>query len=147
MIKQIIIIACLLVVVTLSGCVGNSLNSNPPEYVKSVVVTKEGPGVQVYYILADKNGVMTTADGAFVLELTQDGSTLWISKSMNVTKSDFEQRTVGMGNFAHDVIMHFIGRLAYSDMRRTPKSGIGEVKLTFTTSDGRILEGKDTIFF
>lgn len=146
MIKSIIVIVGIVSLVILSGCVGNSLNSNPPDYIKSIVAVQEGPGLQIYYILADKGGAMTTADGSFVLEISQDDRTLWKSRSVNVTKSDFEQRSVGMGNFAHDVIMFLVGRIAYEDMYRMPESGLGDVKLTFTTTDGRVLEEEDTTY-
>lgn len=147
MLKEFAIILGLLVALAASGCVGNSLNSNPPDYVKSVSAVADGPGLQIYFVLADKDGAMTTSDGKFVLKITQDGSTLFQSNPVNVTKSGFEQRSVGMGNFAHDVILHLVGRIAYEDMRKTPSSGLGEVQISFTTSEGRILEGKDSVFF
>jgi len=145
--KKLAIVLGFLAAVVASGCMGSGLNSNPPDYVKTVSAIKEGPGLQIYFILADESGQMTTSDGKVVLKITQDGSTLFESKPFNVTKSSFEKRSVGMGNFAHDVILHLVGRIAYEDMRIIPKSGMGEVQISFTTPDGRTLEGKDTVYF
>jgi len=147
MIKRIALIIGILAVVALSGCVGNSLNSSPPDYIKTISAVQDGQGLQIYFILADKSSAMTTSDGKFVLKMTQDGRTIYQSRLVNVTKSDFAQRSVGMGNFAHDVVMDYVGRIAYTDMRSIPKSGMGEVILTFTTPDGRVLDGKETVFF
>lgn len=123
------------------------MNSSPPDYIKQVSAIKDGDGLQIYFVLADKSGQMTTADGSFVLEVTQKDETLFLSNPVNVTKNGFEKRSVGMGNLAHDVIMHLVGRLSYKDMRSAPKTGMGEVKITFTTADGQKIEGKDNVFF
>jgi hypothetical protein len=147
MLKELVVVLGLLVVLAASGCIGSSLNSNPPDYVKTVSATKDGPGLQIYFILADKSGAMTTADGKFVIEMTQKGNTIYKSNPINVTKGTFEQRSVGMGNFAHDVVMYLVGRIPFSGMYSTPENGMGEVKITFTTSNGREMEGKDTVFF
>lgn len=147
MLKELAIILGILAVLAASGCTGSSLNSNPPDYVKSVSAIKDGPGLQIYFILADKEGQMTTSDGKFVLKVTQGGRTLFTSVPVNVTKSQFEKRSVGMGNFEHDVIMHLVGRLAYEDMSRSPQSGMGEVEISFTTPSGETLKGEETVFF
>lgn len=147
MIKRAIIVACLLAAIALCGCIGSSLNSAPPDYIKTISAVKDGNGLQLYFILADKSGAMTTADGNFTLRVTQDGRTLYQSYPVNVTKNDFQKRSVGMGNFAHDVVMHFVGRLPYENMRSIPTSGMGEVKITFNTKDGKAMEGEEKIFF
>jgi len=137
----------IIALVALSGCIGGGLNSNPPDYVKQVSAIKDGDGLQIYFILADKSGQMTTADGSFVLDISQDDETLFLSNPVNVTKSDFEKRSVGMGNLAHDVILHLVGRISYKDMRSIPKTGMGNVKITFTAADGQKIEGTDNVFF
>jgi hypothetical protein len=147
MIKKAIIVTCLLAVIALCGCIGSSLNSAPPDYIKTISAVRDGNGLQIYFILADKSGAMTTADGKFVLQVIQDGRTLYESYPVNVTKSNFEERSVGMGNFAHDVVMYLIGRLPYENMQSKPESGMGEVKITFTTKDGKAMEGEEKIFF
>jgi hypothetical protein len=147
MIKKIMLVVGLLAVIALSGCVGNSLNSAPADYVKTVSAVKDGEGFQIYFILADKNGDMTTSDGSYVLNIMQNKGTLFETVPANLTKGDFEKRSVGMGNFAHDVILHLVGRLPYDKMYRMPKSGTGEVIIKFTTPDKRVLEGKETVFF
>jgi len=136
-----------LAAIAMSGCLGGSLNSAPPDYIKTISAVKDGNGLQLYFILADKSGEMTTADGNFTLRVIQDGRTIHQSYPINVTKSDFQKRSVGMGNFAHDVIMCYIGRLAYSDMRKIPDKGVGEVSITFITPDGKKLDGSENVFF
>lgn len=44
-------------------------NTNPPEYLKQLTVYKEGDGLVIYFILADRNGQMTTCDGEVSMEI------------------------------------------------------------------------------
>lgn len=90
---------------------------------------------------------MTTSDGKFVFEITQGGYTLFKSNPINVTKSSFEKRSIGTGNFAHDVILCLIGRVPYENMRTAPSSNLREVKISFTRPDGKILETKEAVAF
>jgi hypothetical protein len=128
------------------GCVGSSLNSNPPEYVQSVSAIN-GPGLQLYFILADKDGAMTTSDGKFVYELTQGDHTLFKSNPINVTKSSFEKRSIVLGDLQKDVILYIIGRVPYEKMRVAPSSGLKDVKISFTRPDGKTLEDKEAVLF
>lgn len=142
-----LIFALSLAVLILSGCIGNSLNSAEPDYMKSVSAIKDGNGLQIYYILADKEGAMTTSDGKLLLQITQAGRTLFMSNLVNVTKSQFQERKVGMGNFEHEVIMHYVGRIPYESMRRFPESGLGKVEVMFQTPTGENLTGDASVFF
>lgn len=137
----------LVAAVFLCGCIGNSLNEAEPDYVKSVSAIKEGDGLQIYYILSDKDGAMTTSDGKLLLQITQGGRTLFKSNLVNVTKSQFQERKVGMGNFEHEVIMHYVGRISYENMRRAPESGLGKVEVMFQTPTGENLTGDASVFF
>jgi hypothetical protein len=128
------------------GCVGSSLNSNPPEYVQSVSAIN-GPGLRIYFILADKDGSMTTSDGKFVFEITQGSYTLFKSDPINVTKDSFEKKNIGTGKFARDVILYLIGRAPYQNMRIAPSSGLKDVKISFTRPDGKTLEDKEAVLF
>jgi hypothetical protein len=129
------------------GCVGSSLNSNPPDYIKSISTIKDVSGLQIYFILADKDGDMTTSDGKFVFELTQGDYTLFKSDPINVTRSSFEKRSIGTGIFAHDVILYLIGGVPYENMRTAPSFGLRKVKISFTTPDGKTLEAKEIVAF
>ena len=146
MIKETIALIALLGAVALSGCVGSGLNSAPAEYVKTVSAIEDGPGLQIYFVLADKDGAMTTSDGTASLKIVQDDYVLLNGKSVNITKSDFQKRSVGMGNFAHDVVMFLVGRVPFENMGRTPDKGSGDVIVTFITPEGKRLEGKGTFF-
>ena len=59
--KKLIVVAGILMAVALSGCIGSSLNSAPPDYIKTVSAMKDGPGLQIYFVLADKNSQMNAA--------------------------------------------------------------------------------------
>ena len=110
------------------GCVGDSYNSNPPEYVQSVSVIS-GKGLQLYFILADRDGATTTSDGKFIPEITQSGNTVFKSNPINVIKSSFEKRSITLGNLQKDVILYIIGRVPYEKMRVAPSSGLKDVKV------------------
>jgi hypothetical protein len=129
------------------GCVGSSLNSNPPDYVQSVSTIKDDSGLQLYFILADEKGEMTTSDGKFVFELTQGSDTLFKSDPINVTKSSFEKRSIKLGRFTKDVILYEIGRVPYEKMREAPSSELRDVKVSFTRPDGKTLEDEEAVNF
>jgi hypothetical protein len=145
-IKQLTVFTGLMAILIACGCVGNSLNSNPPEYVQSVSAIN-GQGLQLYFILADKDGAMTTSDGKFVYEITQGGYTLFRSNPINVTKSSFEKRSIELGNFKKDLIIYIIGRVPYEKMRKDPSYGLKDVKVSFTRPDGKTLENKEAVDF
>ena len=44
-------------------------NANPPDYLKKLTVYKEGDGLIIYFILADRDGQMTTCDGEASIEI------------------------------------------------------------------------------
>ncbi|MGA2315575.1 MAG: hypothetical protein ABSG71_04250 [Thermodesulfobacteriota bacterium] len=44
-------------------------NTNPPDYLKNLAAYKEGDGLIIYFILADRNGQMTTCDGEATIEI------------------------------------------------------------------------------
>jgi len=71
----------------LSGC---SMNTNPPDYIKQFTVYKEGDGIIIYFILADKSGQMTTYDGEANIEV-------------RTTPTDFDEIRRAEKNFAEDV--------------------------------------------
>lgn len=159
-IKQFAILIGLLDVLIACGCVGTSLNSNPPEYVQSVSTIKDDSGLQLYFILADKDGAMTTSDGKFVFEITKGDYTLFKSNHetqgdyilfksnpINVTKSSFEKRSIVLGKFKKEVILYIIGKVPYDKMRIAPSSGLEDVKISFTRSDGKTLENKEALNF
>lgn len=135
---------------TQMGAISSSLNDSPPTYVKDVVVLKEGYKVFAgYFILADKNGQPTIADGRLLFEVYTEGNELapLLSVEAQIYKSDFSKTTIGLGSFARETVLWDMGRVAYSNFKRQPTTFSGIVKVTFTTSSGEKLIGQDTILF
>jgi hypothetical protein len=129
------------------GCVGNSLNSNPPEHIKAISAIKQADGYQVYFILADQSGQETTSDGSYKMVIGDDKGS-WVSRSKNVTKAEFQSVKIGMGAFEHDGIIYNVGIINNTvlDSAGLRGSGAGKVTVHFTTPVNRTLEGEETIF-
>ncbi|SRR6266508_1123450 len=145
------------------------LNTNLPEYIKDVVVYKEGSdGLVVYFVLADASGAMTTADGEVSLVILQERnqysretgrmetqSTTLLLRTFNITKSDFRKTTVGQGTFQHTAILCSMGRIRYSDFEATPSDdplASWSVYVTFKPKEYLAkgypaMQGKTTITF
>ncbi len=150
----------LLLIIFVSGC-DLLLNDNPPSYIKDVVAYKEGSeGIEIYFILADDSGAMTTSDGTVFLTITET-HTEWntrvskfieieeklYSKTISVKKTDFRKAKVGTGAFEHEVILYLIGRVDYSSLTKKPSEMSGKVKVEFQMPNGKLLKGETTIFF
>jgi len=142
--------------VGVAGCV---LNSNPPEYVKELVVYKEGSeALMIYFVLADASGVPTTADGELALSIVEESykpekqlKTLF-NTSLTLTRAQFTETTVGVGAFARKMVLCPLGRLPYSTFEARPSDpGNGLVYMVFTPKTGspgnRSLSGKTRISF
>jgi len=126
----------------------SGLNDSPPAYVKNVVATKEGYQAFIaYFTLADANGSFTTADGKAKFEVFGDKNERLMSVEVPVHKTDFVKTTVGMGAFAHEVVLCNFGRIPYSAFSRMPDSFSGKIKVTFTIPTGESFVGQDTILF
>jgi hypothetical protein len=127
------------------------MNDRNPEYLKTIYATKEGyDGISIYFILADSTGAPTSADGQLHLTIRDDDTrrTLY-TFDYNVSKSDFIETTLGIGAFAHESIILNIGRIPYSAMNNVPESEYakGIVRVEFTTKDGRVLSGEESVYF
>jgi len=145
MIKELVCFIGMIAILAMCGCVGSSLNSNPPDHIKDISVIKEASGYQAYFILADKAGQETTSDGQFKIKFSQDGG--WYSLTNNVTAAKFQKVKLGMGALEHEGIIYNIGLIPKSKLEEYGlDSGMADVTLSFTTPDNRILEGEDTIF-
>ena len=143
----------------LSSC--KHVNDNPPEYIKDIVVYQEGSDAfAMYFVLADFNGAMTTADGDVILTITETHyvynfaindfvevpETLY-SKRFKVSKKQFQDTTAGLGAFKHHVILYYVGRIPYSLFKHYPTEHDGTATIEFKTIDGHWLKGHTTIFF
>lgn len=146
------LIVILLYSVSNVGC-SNSLPTATPVYIKDVVAYQEGSdGIVVYFVLADRNGEETTASGTVHLKITQDTRsyiyTLY-EKTFSVDKSDFHNTTVGSGAFERKRILCSFGRIPYSSFNTYPSGDFpsGDVIVEFTTENGQVLTGSDTILY
>jgi hypothetical protein len=133
--KKLVVLTCLMAVLALSGCVGS--NTNPPDYIKQTTVLKEGDGLQIYIILADSSGQMTSSNGKFTMTISDNRGHL-SSQSIDVKTSDFQTAKIGMGALQHDALILNIGRIPFSGMLHTP-SGSVKVKVSFTPTGGKTL--------
>ena len=148
----ILILVCMIILV--SGC---TYNQSPPDYIKDIAAYKEGSdGIFIYFVLADNNGQMTTANGKvrLIIQETPDfsfdttpKSKVLLDRTVNILHSDFQKGKAGMGAFEHDILAYSIGRIAYKQLDQKPSSMMGKVKIYFTTSSGQVLEGEETVFF
>ena len=143
MIKELIVLACLITTLALSGCVGSS-NTNPPEYIKQTSLIKEGDGLQFYIILADSSGQMTSSDGEVRFTISDKGGDLQ-SRTINVKASQFQNAKIGMGALQHDALLLNIGRIPFSSMDHTPSGSIKAVVI-FTATNGKPMQDETTTY-
>jgi len=144
-VKEIFSLLGLISIIALCGCLGSSLNNAPPEYIKSVSAIKEGDGLQIYFILADKNGQETTSTGFFEYEIKDSNGRRLVYHSRNIQASDFQKVKLGVGAFEHEGIILNAGRIPYSEIKPTTFSG--KVIINFTAPGGKKLYGDSTVIF
>lgn len=129
-----------------------------PEYIKDISFQKEGSdGFIVYFTLVEESR-LTGANGRVKLTISEEKSD-WQGlerKSLehelytferSVTVSDFRKVVLGMGPFERKSIIYSFGRMTYSSFSRKPTESMGKVIIEFTTPDGRVLKGEESIFF
>ncbi len=124
----------LICIVMLSCGGGSSQNNNPPAYIKDVVCYEEGMDTWViYFILADANGEMTSANGIAALSIKsgEDSEDLLYSESADVTEDSFYKTTAGSGAWERDVTIYAFGGIPSSEFWREPTSHSGEVLIEF----------------
>lgn len=85
------------------------LNDASPEYIKQVTAYKEGmDGILIYFSLADRSGVRTTADGMVKVRVVEQNSlagmmpsqakeNVLASTDYTVSKGDFRMAEIGLG--------------------------------------------------
>lgn len=142
--------------IPLNGCIKNT---NVPEYLKSVVAYKEGDGIVVYFVLADANGQMTAADGAYDLTISQDASSYSSDNTSEesiklkyihseTTINDFKNTEIGLGAFAREALVYPVGRIRYSEFVRQPEEdGRGKIEIEFRQNGKPPLTGSTSIYF
>jgi len=153
--KKLTLVAIVLGLLLVNGC-NISLNSNPPDYLKQFTVYKEGDGIIVYFVLADKDGQMTTSDGEATLSFVATHydypkEIRLLDYSYPVRKENFVRAKIGRGPFEQEVIMFSIGRIHFQSFRYDfealkEKNWKGKVRLNFSGA-GRSFKGEETFYF
>jgi len=131
--------ACIL----LTGC------APKPAYIKEVVAYPEGDGLVVYFIMADKDGEMTKAKGHITVRIYQEVVTLSgthdvkvYQRGRDITFSDFEWATVGMGPFTRRVLLMDWGYIKGSQLRVVDDGlKMVRVEVIYTSRRGEVLRG------
>lgn len=139
--------------VLLSGC-GLSMNTNTPSYVKDVAAYKEGSdGIVVYFVLADRAGQPTAAEGNVILNIYEsagygEDESRQLLHTMNgrVGIKEFQRTQVGLGAFKRDVVLCSFGRLTYSEIGARPHMS-GVVEVVFDADRGGRFRGETTVSF
>jgi hypothetical protein len=146
----ILIISIIFDVGFLSGCT-TTVNKSMPENIDEVSAHKEGiDGVKVYFILTDKNGRETAYNGfvSISIESSTETPRLLYNTSLEVKADDFQQMTRSIGTINRVSLIYELPRINYSSFLIHPGSDAvyADVTITFTTPEGRILNG-DTGFY
>ncbi len=111
------ILPALTLIVTLVAC-NAPLNSELPDYLKQLAVYREGDGIFIYFVLADKAGQMTTCDGDVSIAVRasrygSDEELKLFDKNIQVKKESFVKGKVGAGAFQHEAVLCPIGRISF----------------------------------
>lgn len=157
LIKYCFVIAVILATLLTSLSCSTS-NVSPPEYVKDVVALKEGTdGITIYFVLADNTGTETAAAGDVRLRIVEERGSYLTDKyevtlyetSFTVKTSDFQKAKIGIGAFERERLIYYYGRISYDEFWRQPWEDFAtdKVIIEFTTENGSVLKGEDTIFF
>ena len=128
------------------------LNQATPSHIRSTVAHREGTdGLIVYFVLVDSSGRETTANGTVTLRIVEENfrgtERVLLTRTREVSASDFRRATVGSGAFERQVILYSFGRIRHSSFTSRPQESSARVNIEFTTTAGRRMEGRDTIFW
>lgn len=133
------------------------LNTNPPEYVKTLAVYKEGPdGIVAYFVLADSAGQITTSDGVASIKVLAthpryNGELILLNRTVQVARNEFRKTKAGVGLFERDIVCYSLGRISYDSfeykMDRIISQGWeGKVRLEFNAG-GKVLKSEESFSF
>jgi hypothetical protein len=130
-------VALVLLLVACNASGPPPLNTNPPAYITSLVVYREGyDGLMIYFVLADASGQPTTSSGPIHLVILDKRGTvdpLYIDYK-RISAAEFRRTTVGRGLYAQETLMYSFGRIPYSAFRRTAESPDVDVELSVSVS-------------
>ena len=75
------------------------------------------------------------------------GNTIYIN-FFDVKAKDFKNTKIGVGAFEREALIYSVGRIPFSDLAPFfEPNDTGILKLSFETSDGKILKGEETFYF
>jgi len=158
-VKRLLALTLIATCILLGISCSNTSKAAPPDYIKDVVSYQEGTdAIVIYFVLADSNGVETSASGSVHLRIVQEETnyltdrtttTTLYDRTFNVKASDFHKTTVGQGAFARERLICSFGRIAYDQFYTYPSGDFpsGKIIVDFTTESGRVLTGSDTILY
>jgi hypothetical protein len=123
-----------------------ALNTNPPAYIKDIVVYKEGEDLVIYLTMADDRGALTRAEGMLTVSLQQDGLPVWTTTHA-VSRSDFQTTTVGLGSFERTTLLYSLGRISERSLSHAQRGKLLTIQVLFITMDMAELKGTQTYWF
>jgi hypothetical protein len=130
-------VALVLLLVAYNASGPPPLNTNPPAYIKSLAVYREGyDGLVIYFVLADASGQPTTSSGPVHLVILDKRGTvdpLYLDYK-RISAAEFRRTTVGRGPYTQETLMYSFGRIPYSAFRRTAESPDVNVELSVYVS-------------
>lgn len=146
-----------LVAALVAGCISNNnLKSNPPEVIREVNAYKDGhDGISVNFVLTDKDGNPTAADGTAILNIGTGTPPLY-TKNYDIRISDFKETTLGQGVYAKKMLTCSLGFIPYTQfsekpythgLENVPYRDHSPVTLYFKTPDGKMLRGVTEIYW
>jgi hypothetical protein len=141
------VIALALLLVSCNASSPPPLNTNPPAYIKSLVVYREGyDGLMIYFVLADASGQPTTSsDPVHLVILDKRGTMdpLYIDYQ-RISAAEFRRTTVGQGSYAQETLLYSFGRILYNAFRRTAESPDVAVELSVYVS-GQTYQAREQV--
>jgi predicted Zn finger-like uncharacterized protein len=118
-------IGAILIIFIIGLIITGSKNTNLPDYIKDIVVYKEGDGIIFYFVLADKEGQPTAFDGWIIYRLTcglEESYNIPVMQDIKkVTTYDFNKAKIGRGAFETDTILFSFERIPYYTLRSNIK--------------------------
>jgi len=135
-----LVMVVLMFVVLLSGC---GLNTNPPEYMKDVVVA-DGT-VYLYIYQTVPNGTIDISSEYW--RLCDYDEKIYETNGIDIKSTDFKKVTVGEGAFEHEVILFSFGRIPYSKFSEYPSEIRGKVNVSLHPKASSPIEGESTFSY
>ncbi len=122
------------------------LPSPEPREVGPVIVQSGPAGMAIYFGLRAADGRATRADGQAELVIRSRQNTIY-RRSWRVRGTDFAQAQLPGAPGLSWLLVYGLGWLSYRDNLGSPPAGPGSAQITFTTPQGRVLQGAAALGF